>query len=108
MGELEDKINSILNDPQELSKIASMAQSLMGGQLAPPEKEENDKPSLLQQLMGDRTEKGGREQTAFLMGMCPFLEHERGKKLEKAIKMSKMLQMALGFLKENGGEGLWP
>ena len=108
MSELEDKISSILNDPQELSKIASMAQSLMGGQFTSPENEDNEKPSLLQQIMGNRIEEGGRENTAFLLGMCPFLEHERGKKLEKAIKMSKMLQMARGFLKENGGEGLWP
>jgi len=31
MSEFEDRLNSILNDPEQMDKIASMAKSLMGG-----------------------------------------------------------------------------
>ena len=35
MGELEDKLNSILGDPAQMEKIAGLAKSLMGGGAAP-------------------------------------------------------------------------
>ena len=31
MSEFEDRINSVLNDPEQMDKIASLAKSLMGG-----------------------------------------------------------------------------
>ena len=31
MGEFEDRINSVLNDPEQMDKIANLAKSLMGG-----------------------------------------------------------------------------
>ena len=31
MSELEDKINSLLSDPEQMEKITQMARSLMGG-----------------------------------------------------------------------------
>ena len=32
MGEFEDKLNSILSDPEQMDKIAGLAKSLMGGE----------------------------------------------------------------------------
>ena len=31
VGELEDRINSVLSDPEQLAQIRAMAQSIMGG-----------------------------------------------------------------------------
>ena len=31
MSEFEDRINSVLNDPEQMDKIANLAKSLMGG-----------------------------------------------------------------------------
>ena len=108
MSELEDKISSILNDPGELSKIASMAQSLMGGGLVSESAPRNEKPSgdIIQSLMGSMGSlTGGGEKTAMLRALCPCLDEKRGKKLERAIRMSEMAQLARKFLKEQGGDG---
>ena len=32
MSEFEDRINSVLNDPEQMDKIANLAKSLMGGE----------------------------------------------------------------------------
>ena len=34
MSELEDRISSVLNDPEQLARISAMAQKLMGGETA--------------------------------------------------------------------------
>ena len=36
MSEFEDRVNSILNDPDQMDKITKIAQSLMGGEQAEP------------------------------------------------------------------------
>ena len=44
MGELEDRLSSILNDPEQMRRISSLAQTLMGGgeTSAPAEKTEQE------------------------------------------------------------------
>ena len=49
MGELEDRLNSILSDPGQMEKIAGLARSLMGGESAAPEQSVPD-AGLLQKL----------------------------------------------------------
>ena len=54
MSEFEDKVNSILNDPQQMEKIAGLAKSLMGGeaQQSIPETGGNGMASAFSSLMG--------------------------------------------------------
>jgi len=102
MSELEDKINSVLSDPEQMSRLAGLAQSLMGSSLMPQKEEPKEEP-LLQKLMGSFG--GATQQTggaAMLRAICPYLDERRGRKLEKAIRMSEMAKLARNFLKEQG------
>lgn len=106
MSELEDKISGILNDPAQMKYIASMAKSLMGGaaQESPPPREKTE-DNLLQSIMGGMSKlTAGSEKTAMLRAICPMLDEKRGRKLEKAIRMSEIAGLARNFLKEQGGE----
>ena len=105
MSELEDRINSILGDPEQMEKIAGLAKSLMGGeptQEAPPEAPELDPGMLrrLTQLMrgGDAP---GREQ-ALLRAMEPYLSEKRRGKMDRALKLARMARLARLALGETG------
>ena len=54
VSEFEDKVNSILNDPQQMEKIAGLAKSLMGGetQQGVPESSGNGMASAFSSLLG--------------------------------------------------------
>lgn len=106
MSDFEERLNSILNDPGQMEKITAMAKSLMGGREPPettpppqPKKEagmfENLDPAMLGRLtkvMGgmNRTD----EKRALLEAMMPYLSPARREKLERAMKLAKMIGMA--------------
>jgi len=104
MSELEDKINSVLGDPEQLKQITGLAQSLMGSMgISQPDKPKETE-SMLTKLMGSF---GGAELqnsggTAMLRAICPYLDEKRGRKLERAIRMSEMAKLARNFMKEQG------
>ena len=109
MDQMEDKIGAILNNPQLMGQIMSMAQSL--GQNAPapnPEPQSspslpNFDPALLQKFASLAGKSGidGNQQT-LLRALNPYLSHHKVEKLEKAMRAAKMARLASGFL-GNGG-----
>lgn len=120
---LEAKIGAILSDPQQMEKISSLAMQLMGsggqenGEQAsePPASpaaggalsalgqiSEGGLGAMLGKLMG-----GGGKQSkseALLLAMRPYLRQSRQEKLEKALRISRMLRLAGTVMKEYGGE----
>lgn len=128
MAQFEEKLNAILNDPQAMSRILSIAQSLDGSkgqseepQTAPaaePVPAESiqpapDPPSLdldprlmaagMQALAAWQGPEDSR--TALLQALRPFLKPERHGKLDKALRitrLSKVVRAALDGLK--GGQ----
>lgn len=119
MSELEDKINSILGDPQQMEKITNMARSLMGGGGAEsaPEgegKAESDvlgglgiDPASLQRL-GRLLSRGGDrkpQERALLEAMKPYLSEKRRSKMDKAIKLARLAKIAQLAMGEMGGDG---
>ena len=100
MSELEDKLNSVLNNPQMMQQIMAMAQS-MG---VPPQKEDgpakNDAlPEIdlgtLQKLSGLAGQSSiDKNQRSLLHALGPYLSKERITKLEKAMRAAKMARMA--------------
>lgn len=115
MSEFEDRLNSILNDPEQLGKIADMAKHLMGGgdsEPAPPAPAPSV-PSLdgldpgmlrnMTRLLSGAGQKND-EKLALLEALKPFLAEKRRDKLDRAMKlarMEKMAELAFGAL---GGE----
>lgn len=111
MGELEDKLNSILGDPAQMEKIAGLAKSLMGGGGPAPDSapaspfgELGLDPGLLQKL-GRAMNAGedGREK-ALLAAMKPYLSEKRRGKMDRALKLAKLARIARLAMGETGGD----
>lgn len=111
MDELEEKLGSILSNPQMMQQIMSLAQSLGGSSEPPPAKEpEPQMPALpnidigmLQKLSGLAGQSGiDREQQALLKALGPYLSRDRVSKLERAMRAAKMARMASAFLNQGG------
>ena len=101
MGELEDRINSVLGDPAQLAQIRAMAQSLMGGEFSEKPVEEHSAASgeknaslegLGALLRGGLGEKSPR--LAALEALAPCLDEKRRKKLTRAMKLARVLRLA--------------
>ena len=105
MDQMEDKLGAILNNPQLMGQIMSMAQSL--GNSPPPQPEPAPQiqfdPAMVQQLsavMG-QSNIDGNQQT-LLRALNPYLSGRKVEKLEKAMRAAKMARMASGFLGQGG------
>ena len=116
MGELEDKINAVLSDPQQMAEISRLAQSLMGGgqTASQPEAAENaehpgaapawpDLGSLLGGLSGGGGTGSGADNGALLEAMLPYLAPHRQEKLRAAMRLGKTAKLALFAFKSHGG-----
>ena len=109
MGELEERINSVLNDPEQLARISAMAQSLMGGldpeksavneNAAPPEKTAASESASLPDLgkLGALLRGGSGEKSprlAALEALAAGLDAKRGAKLRRAMRLARLLRLA--------------
>ena len=105
MDQMEEKLGAILNNPQMMQQIMTMAHSL--GQQNPPKEvppqTTNFDPKLLVHLSGlaKQNQTTGEEQ-ALLKALCPYLRSDRIQKLEKAMRAAKMAKFASGFLNTGG------
>lgn len=114
MDEMEEKLGSILNNPQMMQQIMSMAQAL--SQNAPPAQKQEPAPTqenppalqsvdpaMLQKIAGLAGQSGiDRNQQALLKALGPYLSRDRIQKLEKAMQAAKMASMASTFLSQGG------
>ena len=107
MSEMEDKLGSILNNPQMMQQIFSLAQSLGQGQPSQPEPPKPQTPdfdpAMLAKLAGLAHQSGtDNQQRALLSALSPYLSRERVGKLEKAMQAAKMARLASTFLGSGG------
>lgn len=119
MGELEDRISGVLNDPRQMEQIMAMARSLMGGGGggAPSEGDLASllggaaagggapEAPLLSRLGGLLKGGGDGERKALLEALKPWLSARRREKLERAVRMAQLARVATAVLGETGGEG---
>lgn len=99
MSELEDRINSVLNDPGQMEQISKLAQSLMGGGDAGGI--DTGVLSKLSSLAGNAGESGGKQ--ALLNAMKPYLSEKRRMKLERAMRLASLAKIArLAFSETEG------
>ena len=112
MDELENKLGSILGDPEMMQKIMSFAQTL--GQQeskkadSPPCGESAPVPdidiSMLQKLSGLAGQSSiDQNQRKLLSALRPYLSGARISKLERAMRAAKMAGMAGIFLGTSSG-----
>lgn len=112
MSELEEKLGSILNNPQLMQQIMGMAQALGASQPKEEPKQATEQPTLqlpnidpkmLQSLAGI-TRQGGMDtnQQALLKALSPYLSRDRVAKLERAMRAARMAGAASAFLNAGG------
>lgn len=118
MDNMEDKIGSILNNPEMMQKIMAMAQSL--GSAAPQNEKQEAPPKddpppqqnfpdidlgMLQKVSG-LAKQGNidKEQQALLRALNPYLSRQRLRKLENAMRAAKMARFAATALNRQGSK----
>ena len=112
MAEMEDKLNSILSDPNMMQKIRSMAQSLDGG--GPQEGAGRQEsvfpdidPAMVQRLTGLAKQSGiDRREQSLLRALGGYLSTERVNRLERAMRAAKMAKIATSALNIRGSTNL--
>lgn len=101
MEDLEGKIGEILSDPEAMSNIFSMVQSLG---LSPPTQEEPPSASSgldmmpLISALSSSMETDSKE-AALFGALRPFLKPERQEKLDRAMKVGQLSKVATAALK---------
>ena len=107
MDDLESKLNSLLQNPEMMQQIMSMAQSFTSGN-APdtqndPVSTDEQFPNLDLQTIQKISSIANKanidtQQKALLNALSPYLSKARILKLEKAMRAAKMAQLASTFL----------
>ena len=101
---MEEKLGAVLNNPQLMQQIMSMASSLSA---AKPEQEPESPtnplpefdPAMIQKLMGLAGQLTVNEhQKNLLLALRPFLTDGRIQKLEKAMRAAKLANAASAAL----------
>ena len=113
---LEDKLQQILNDPDSMAQILSLAQSFGmspeppsdHGPSAPPKQEQKvgmPDEGFLQAIMGlmQQARQSDSKQEALLCALKPYLLPERQAKIDEALKIAKLSQLASLAFQNYGG-----
>ncbi len=114
---LEEKLQSILNDPNSMAQILSMAQSFgLQNPTEPPQKSQTPPPApdmgalmpdagFVQAIMGlmQQAQHSDGKQEALLCALKPFLRPERRDKIDRAMQLARISHLAGFALKNYGG-----
>ena len=106
MEDMESKLGAILNNPQMMEKIMSLAQNLGSEQTSAPPVQES-LPEIdfatIQKLTSVIGKTGiDSKQRALLQALGPYLSSHRIQKLEKAMRAAKLAGMASVFFGNTG------
>lgn len=108
MNDLEQKISSVMNDPDMMKQIMALAQSMGSGTSeeacaaekppSPPVLPDIDL-SMVQKLSGFARKSGiDNNQRALLQALRPYLSSHRINRLERAMQAAKMAGFATSLL----------
>ena len=118
MAEFDEQLNNILSNPNAMSQIMQLAQSLSGGQERPtapppPQAKQSSPPDLLSSLTGGIDPKlmarllpliqelGSQQDSnarALLYALRPYLKEERQEKVERALQLARLFHLGQQFL----------
>ena len=131
MAEFDEKLNSLLSNPETMAQIMQMAQSLSGGQSQqtpppppPPPSQQpsppsggdvlsslssltsNIDPAMLTKLLPLIQEIGSQNDSnarQLLYALRPYLKPDRQEKIERALQLARLFHLGKKFL--SGWEG---
>ncbi len=120
MAEFDEKLNSLLSNPDAMAQIMQLAQSLSGPQSTqsapppppPPPSGENPlsslsslassiDPAMLARLLPLVQELGSQSDTnarQLLSALRPYLKPERQEKMERALQLARLFHLGRKFL----------
>ena len=114
MSELEEKLGTILSDPNMMQQIMGMAKMLSCGQNSPgnPEPSVHQAPpqspsqdNLASAISGIVSQGGiDNNQNCLLKALQPYLSQNRISKLERAMSAARIANAASAFLNAGGGK----
>lgn len=103
MDDLSEKLNSILSDPQSLNRIREMAEGLLSDQK--PAQENNVLGDIditkIMGIVGKLKNSGSSQREKLLLALRPHLKEERRERLDTAVKILKLIEIA-PYLKDSG------
>jgi hypothetical protein len=108
MEDFQSQMNAILQNPEMMGKIMSMAQSLSGNQEEKPAEQPGfSMPdidlAMVQKLSGLIGQSNiDNNQRCLLNALIPYLKTERIAKLEKAMRAAKLATLASSLLTNTG------
>lgn len=108
MSELEEKLGTMLSNPQLMQQISSLVQAMGQPSPSPPPPTPPQQPSEpdLSQLQGLasllQSNRIDTNQQALLRALSPYLSPWRVGKLERAMRASKMAGLASMLLRGDG------
>ncbi len=98
---LEEQLGAILNDPESMAQIFQMAKSFSPSEASTPPIDENMIFSLLQIMQ--QLQQTDTKQDALLCALKPYLAPDRQAKLDKAMQLARLSQIARFAMKNYGG-----
>ena len=107
MDNMQNQINAILQDPEMMGRIMSMAQALNSGQESTPQPQEQASNFSVPEIDFETVKKLsgfiGRSnvdanQRTLLNALTPYLDSHRIAKLEKAMRAAKLATLASSLL----------
>ncbi len=117
-GDLSARLEAVLSDPAQMEKLSQMARSIFAQEPGTPEKRddppERQEPEQAQtdakllSVIGKAFAKGGEtsRSTALLLAMRPYMRPEKQEKLDRAMKIARMANIAGAVMREYGGHGV--
>ena len=102
-NEITERLSAILSDPEGLEKIKNMAAGLLGGNMPSPSPEPQteeepfldfDMASIAKIARMFKSKSGDNEKTRLLLALKPHLSAERKKRVDTAVKILKLLELA--------------
>lgn len=115
MPDLQEMLRDITANPQAMQQLMSLAQTfggggpkpLQSGSPQPPAPAPQQNPMQLMQNLIQLSNQSGRlnqQQLALIQAIKPFLTPERAEKLERAIRVANISQMASSSLRQMGSQ----
>lgn len=91
---LSQNIQKLLNDPEGISKIQSMAASLFGEQPSEQPPVQSGEAETLIKAFNMLKNDSGDERGKLLLALKPHLREERRARVDKAVKLMRLMQIA--------------
>jgi len=101
MDDLSNKINQILNDPEQLQQVMELAKTM--GFPPPQESSEPDTPSIMEAMpemlsgisqLLQQSQQLNEKQEALFQALRPYLKPGRQLKLDRALQLARLSHIA--------------